>query len=149
MVRTYFFGKNIYISLIPWKSLQIQVKATKPWGKFTDPFDLVFLLDAILGRRDSSCFIRVPRSIYGLNYLFSTFFAFESPWLLLVRGHWSNMISYASVMTSTNQWNWAFKNLGLDMNLLGTFVKSSIDGVVIELDKGNTPYVAGEKVCVN
>lgn len=32
------------------------------------------------------------------------------------------------------------------MDLLGTFVKSSIDGVVIELDKGNTPYVAGEKV---
>ena len=32
------------------------------------------------------------------------------------------------------------------MGLLETFVKSSIDGVVIELDKGNTPYVAGEKV---
>ena len=34
------------------------------------------------------------------------------------------------------------------MGLLDNFVKSSIDGVVIELDKGNTPYVAGEKVMI-
>ena len=35
------------------------------------------------------------------------------------------------------------------MGLLDNFVKSSIDGVVIELEKGNTPYVAGEKVMIN
>ena len=32
------------------------------------------------------------------------------------------------------------------MGLLGSLVKSSIEGVVIELDKGNTPYVVGEEV---
>ena len=32
------------------------------------------------------------------------------------------------------------------MGLLGSLVKSSIEGVVIELDKGNTPYVVGEQV---
>ena len=35
------------------------------------------------------------------------------------------------------------------MGLLGNLVKSSVDGVVIELDKGNIPYIVGEKVkCV-
>ena len=34
------------------------------------------------------------------------------------------------------------------MGLLEAFVKSSIDGVVIELDKGKIPYIAGEKVLV-
>ena len=34
------------------------------------------------------------------------------------------------------------------MGILDTFVKGSIDGVVIELDKGNTAYVPGEKVTV-
>ena len=37
-------------------------------------------------------------------------------------------------------------NLNRTMGLLGNLVKSSIDGVVIELDKGTVPYVAGEKV---
>ena len=32
------------------------------------------------------------------------------------------------------------------MGLLGSLVKSSIEGVVIELDKGNTPYIVGEEV---
>ena len=32
------------------------------------------------------------------------------------------------------------------MGLLGNLIKSSIDGVVIELDKGNVPYVVGQKV---
>jgi len=32
------------------------------------------------------------------------------------------------------------------MGLLGNLVKSSVDGVVIELDKGNIPYIVGEKV---
>ena len=32
------------------------------------------------------------------------------------------------------------------MGLLCSLVKSSIEGVVIELDKGNTPYVVGEEV---
>ena len=37
-------------------------------------------------------------------------------------------------------------NLNKTMGLLGNLVKGSIDGVVIELDKGTVPYVAGEKV---
>ena len=39
-----FFWQKYIISFIPWKSLQIMVKPTKPWGKFTDPFDLNYLL---------------------------------------------------------------------------------------------------------
>ena len=41
---TYFFGRNIlFLSFLenPKKSLKIKAKPTKPWGKFTDPFDLV------------------------------------------------------------------------------------------------------------
>ena len=37
-------------------------------------------------------------------------------------------------------------NLNKTMGLLGNLVKSNIDGVVIALDKGTVPYVAGEKV---
>ena len=32
------------------------------------------------------------------------------------------------------------------MGLLGNFIASNVDGVVIELDKEKTPYVVGEKV---
>jgi len=42
---TYFFGRNIlFLSFLenPKKSLKIKAKPTKPWGKFTDPFDLVY-----------------------------------------------------------------------------------------------------------
>ena len=41
------FGQKYIISFIPWKSkksLQIMVKPSKPWGKFTDPFDLVYFV---------------------------------------------------------------------------------------------------------
>ena len=34
----------------------------------------------------------------------------------------------------------------LTMGLLGNFIASNVDGVVIELDKEKTPYLVGEKV---
>ena len=35
------------------------------------------------------------------------------------------------------------------MGLLGNLLSSSVDGVVIELDKEKTPYLIGEKVKIN
>ena len=36
----------------------------------------------------------------------------------------------------------------LTMGLLGNLLASSVDGVVIELDKEKTPYLVGEKVLI-
>ena len=63
----YFCKIILFLSFLenPKKSLQIKVKSTKPWGKFTDPFDLVFqnqtnrhssLVDPLLDRTVASSY---------------------------------------------------------------------------------------------
>ena len=87
--------------------------------------------------------------IHNKLLIFPTFFAVQSSWLLTVPGQtwlvtpqwWRRQVNWPKLYKIFTK-----QRLISDMGLLETFVKSSIDGVVIELDKGNTPYVAGEKV---